>query len=328
MSTNFTGTNSAASKSSTGLALELFLNSTSIRPGEGISISVVELNTLPGVNNASASTRWPLKGLGIGPCGPLNLPMGAAVFQGYYTATNISSAQQLQLYKPGTYVCPMILSGIDAYVFQPMSFSAAIYASGSQSPWSTLNMSSSIGVSGYWAGNLLLGPTFGGFSPGLYTVVGGDEWGTLVVLHFLVASSGTAAGGLQVHVVQDGSGQPVAGRTVVAGSTSSKDDIALTPGGPALKECVHEVPSGSTVMGNGKVVLPNGTVNTISYCPPKTYTTNGTGWVSIPDATGQYYFFEIGTLQAMSAFGIIDLSQNGPTYLTVHVPSGNYTVVP
>ena len=41
-------------KSVDGLALNLFLNSTRIRPGQGISITVQEENTLSTVNNVSA----------------------------------------------------------------------------------------------------------------------------------------------------------------------------------------------------------------------------------------------------------------------------------
>jgi len=136
----------------------------------------------------------------------------------------------------------------------------------------------------------------------------------------------TAAGGLQIRVLQDNSGQPVADMAVLAGPVSSRNNLVFTPDGPSLKECVHEVANGSTVLGNGTVVLQNGTRITVPTCPPKDYTTNGTGWVSIPDATGHYYFFEVGTILRPEAHGIIELSNVGTTYLTVHMPSGNYTV--
>ncbi len=327
---SFTGIDSAASKSASGLSLALSLNSTVVHPGQGVSVTVDEMNTLSEANNVSASSNWPLKGLSIGPCGPLNLPIGIAVFQGYYAAANISTAQPLQLYKPGTYMCPMILSGIGAYVFQPTSDTAAVMGSCAPNPCFTANMSSRVSVGGYWSSNPLQGATFGSFSPGVYTVVGGDEWGGLVVLHFLVTSPNEGmSGGLLLRVVQDDSKQPIAGVTVVAGPASSKDDVAITPGGPTLKECVHGVGNGSTVYANGTVVFSNGTSVAFPACPVKTYTTNSTGWVSIPDAAGLYYFFRVGGLAPASiAYGVVELSQNGETYVTVSMPSGNYTMTP
>src|SRR5712692_9846967 len=105
-------------KSVHGLALSLLLNSTRIRPGQGISITVQEKNTLSTLNNVSASTDWPLRGLSVGPCGPLNSPVGVAIIQGYYTLSSVSAGRPLGLYQPGPYYCPMILSGIGSYVFQ------------------------------------------------------------------------------------------------------------------------------------------------------------------------------------------------------------------
>src|SRR2546428_5476502 len=121
-------------KSVDGLALSLFLNSTRIRPGQGISITVQEKNTLSTVNNVSASTKWPLSGLSLGPCGPLNFPLGVAFLQGYYTSSNVSAGKPLGLYQPGPYYCPMILSGISAYVFQPSSDRASVVGSCTPEP--------------------------------------------------------------------------------------------------------------------------------------------------------------------------------------------------
>src|SRR2546422_11517265 len=109
-----------------GLALSLLLNSTKIRPGQGISITVQELNTLSTVNNVSASAEWPLSGLSVGPCGSLNLPVGVAVFQGYYTSSSVSAGRPLALYQPGTYSCPAGMSGIKPYCFWPSSDTAFI----------------------------------------------------------------------------------------------------------------------------------------------------------------------------------------------------------
>jgi hypothetical protein len=165
------------------------------------------------------------------------------------------------------------------------------------------------------------------FPVGSYTIVAEDVWNQTVFAHFNVRS--TSERGLFVQVIRDNSMQPVADMTVVAGPAPSKDDLALTPGGPTLKECVHEVGSGSTVLPNGTVIYPNGTRTTFPICPLKVYSTNNSGWVSIPEAAGQFYFFKVGGVApTYTGYGIIELFQNKATYVTVSVPSGNYTVVP
>jgi hypothetical protein len=185
-SPEFAGKNSTTSNSANGLSLVLSLNSTIMQSGQGISVILEEQNTLPKVNEVSASTNWPLNGLKVGPCGPLNYPIGVAIFQGYYVAANISSAKPLQLYEPGVYACPMILAKIDAYTFQPLSSTADIVGSCGSSSCFTERIYSNVTANGYWNEGLLGGATFTHFNPGTYTVVAGDEWGALAILHFLV----------------------------------------------------------------------------------------------------------------------------------------------
>jgi hypothetical protein len=106
------------------------VNSTSFEPGQGIAVTVDERNTLAEVNNIPAADDWPLQGLSLGPCGTLNYPNGVAIFEGYYTSANISTAIPLKLYDPDAlYHCPGILAVITAYEFQPSSDIASIYGS-------------------------------------------------------------------------------------------------------------------------------------------------------------------------------------------------------
>lgn len=178
-------TSSTTSESVNGLLLSLSLNATTFQPGQEILVVIDEQNTLATVNNVSTSNSWPLKGLSLGPCGTLNYPIGVAIFQGYYTSSNVSSATPLQLYKPGTYHCPMILSEINAYAFQPSSDIASAYGSCDPNPCLTdFEISSEITVTGYWLNGQEAAPS--NFTPGVYTVVAGDEWGALAVLHFVV----------------------------------------------------------------------------------------------------------------------------------------------
>ncbi len=173
------------SKSVKGLSLSLTLNSTTFQPGQEISVIIDEQNTLATVNNVSTSNRWPLRGLSLGPCGALNYPFGVAIFQGYYTPSNVSSATPLQLYKPDIYFCPVILAEINSYAFQPSSDIANVFGSCDPNPcFSDFKISSEVTVMGYWTNGQEATPS--NFTSGVYTVVGGDEWGTIAVLHFVV----------------------------------------------------------------------------------------------------------------------------------------------
>jgi hypothetical protein len=187
-----TFTTNTSFKSVNGLMLSLSLNATTFQPGQEISVVIDEQNTLPTGNNVSASNNWPLNGLSLGStCETYNYPMGVAIFQGYYTSSNVSSATPLQLYNPGiSYHCPVMLA-VGYYSFAPLSDIASVFYAtadgfgGGPSPYLTdFKVSSEIKVTGCWTNGQE--PTLGNFTPGIYTVVGGDEWGTLAVLHFVV----------------------------------------------------------------------------------------------------------------------------------------------
>ena len=187
--TPFNNGNSASSQSGSGLILLLSLDSKTYQSGQQVGIYINENNTLSTPNTVITSDKWPISGLGGGPCGPLNYPFGIAIFQGNYYAANISSATPLQIYEPGIYHCPMILSSISSYVFQPLSDSADVFQMSESTAVSTMEMNTEFepAPTGYWASNNV-GATFSNFEPGVYTVVGGDEWGTLVIVHFTVTN--------------------------------------------------------------------------------------------------------------------------------------------
>jgi hypothetical protein len=185
-STDVVEMNSITSLSVNGLKLSVSLNTTTLQPGQEVSIVVDEQNTLSVSNKVLSSRNWPLNGLILGPCGTLNYPFGVSICQGYYSSANVSVATPLLLYAPGAiYHCPAILSEITAYVFQPSSNVAAILGSCDPNPCSTTEMSAEVTATGYWTGS----PTAAliNFTPGIYTVIAGDEWGTSAVLHFVVS---------------------------------------------------------------------------------------------------------------------------------------------
>jgi hypothetical protein len=82
----------------------------------------------------------------------------------------------------------MILAGISSYVFQPLSDTAAIFQVPESDAAFTLEMKTEFepAPTGYWTSNAP-NATLTNFQPGVYTVVAGDEWGALVVVHFTVS---------------------------------------------------------------------------------------------------------------------------------------------
>ena len=178
--------NAAVIQSAHGLSLSLSLDSTKYYTGNRVSIGVNEKNTLSKTNKVPTSETWPVGGLSVGPCGTYDYPFGVAIFQGNYTAANILSATPLELYDPILrHSCPLILSEISSYVFQPSSDIADMFQiSGSTAALTGEEMNSDVQPMpmGYWNGS-----TITDFEQGVYTVVAGDEWGALVVLHFTVS---------------------------------------------------------------------------------------------------------------------------------------------
>jgi hypothetical protein len=178
----------SAKSPASGLELSLQLNTTDVRAGQGVAATVDEANTGAAPINVSASADWPMQGLAVGPCGSLNYPVGLAVLRGNYDIGNVSSAQALQIYRPGISACPMILTGIGSFGFQASSDNATIFggcqAAGGGCMTETIN--STVSFSGYWSGGVLTR-----FPSGIYTVVVGDEWGGIATLHFVV--NGNAA---------------------------------------------------------------------------------------------------------------------------------------
>ena len=126
-----------------------------------------------------------------------------------------------------------------------------------------------------------------------------------------------------VQVVNGPAMTPLAGVPVTAGPASSPDDIAITPGGPTLSECVDQVPDGSSIGSNG--VVSNGTTTTLPYCPLRGYTTNATGWVTIGNATGGYYFIKAGNVNEWNDI-LLGVIANTTLTMSMPLPSGNATI--
>ena len=182
-----TENNSDTSKSSNGLSLSLTLDSITHQPGQGIAITLDESNTLPALNNVPAAENWSYSHLQKDPCDFIS-PFGLAVFRGDYTALNISSATPLTVYDPhATRLCPYLYP-VTAYSFQPSSDMANPIRITNPSPTGSFHqLKYELTIQGYWPDNVYSSNSqLTTFDTGVYTVVGGDEWGNVVVLHFYI----------------------------------------------------------------------------------------------------------------------------------------------
>ena len=180
--------NAAAFKSANGLELSLSLDATTYQLYQDVSIVIDEKNTLSKTNRVSASNKRPLSGLSLGPCNQ-GSPFGVAVFSGYYSSADVLKGTPLIIFDPnGVYHCPAFSWAEGAvYEFKPLSDNATVVGSCVPPCSYDLQINQELQLSHYWTGSYPA--TINSFDPGIYTVVAGDEWGALVVLHFTVTGN-------------------------------------------------------------------------------------------------------------------------------------------
>jgi len=189
------GLNSAAAKSANGLSFAVSTDLTTYQPGQDVQIVTDEKNTLTKTNNVRVSDDWPLNGLTRMYFGNPNpdIPYGIAVYQGDYTSTNYSTATPLNLDNPtAIYLGPPVIAPI-LFSFQSLSDIADIIPGNSipggyaSSIINQQQISAEMTLKGYWTDDSVSKFTY--FSPVVYTIVGGDEWGNLALVHFTVSDS-------------------------------------------------------------------------------------------------------------------------------------------
>jgi rhodanese-related sulfurtransferase len=168
-----------SAQSENGLQLRVSVNASSLTSGKALQITLSEYNTLSTTNNVSAEKNWGIDGLTTGACPNTSvLPFGVAVFNGQYTAQNISQATPLDIFAP--VACPQYIRLITSYIFLPHSINAAVMPGGDVS--SPTPMSANITVDGTYKQGTQLTPLV----PGVYTIVAGDEWGMLEFIYINV----------------------------------------------------------------------------------------------------------------------------------------------
>jgi hypothetical protein len=158
-----------------GLELRVSVNATKISSGEGVQVSLSEFNTLQAVNNVSASRSWPVQ-VSLGPCRNVYVPpFGIVVYRGNIVEENLSQGKQVTIFP--FVACPLFLRLVTGYVFQPLSDLALVLPS-SGSALTPL------------VGNVTVKMDYSSqarpLSPGDYTILAADEWGTLVFVYFTI----------------------------------------------------------------------------------------------------------------------------------------------
>jgi hypothetical protein len=173
---------------SNGLRLGLTLSTSSTG---ALNVTVSEFNTLDHVNDVTDGSGFPpatnrtdfYEWYG-GICS--NSPIGYEVVQGNYGENNFTQGTALALAIQSPVQCAEVGGGSNNYISNPLSDVANL----------------SRASSGFWIGSLVAysgnpcfddldpGPScplsFVSFPPGTYSVVAGDEWGQIVVLHFTI----------------------------------------------------------------------------------------------------------------------------------------------
>jgi len=184
-----TSTHTTAQSTTNGQGLRLSLSATTSESAtvSSFNVAISDFNTLDAMD-APTITGVPAAGgknLTLEPCS--QLPLGFGVWEGYYVAGNLSASLPLNLFQPGVYDCPIEFP-IAYFSFYPLSDNVSLY---SQQPtklgnatvptdmW-TMPDAFSHSFSGYWTDQ----GTFMQFPPGAYTLVGGDDYGQLAIVHF------------------------------------------------------------------------------------------------------------------------------------------------
>jgi hypothetical protein len=151
-------------------------------PNGSYTFTVRESNLLNSVNNVTGvrAIEWAYPQNSLGPYPPVlyGSVVELAVVQGHYGGNNYTSSEALVFYSGPCTCAPQTEIGDSPYVypFQPLNDTF------SNPDGSPRLASASVTTSGYWTvgqdGVAAMKP----FPPGAYTVIGADEWGSVVLL--------------------------------------------------------------------------------------------------------------------------------------------------
>jgi len=151
--------------------LTLTLNSTTVSPAGGVTVSAFLNGT--GTGNVTAVSSWAFvnSSLWVDRCG---WPLGIGIMQGHYTLDNYSLGTLLQ---PGT---SLNCAGHPAprwFYFGSQASKVLVTLSGTPAFW---ELQTVLPFNATYTGRQSL-------SPGVYTAVAADEWGDFVMTNFRVS---------------------------------------------------------------------------------------------------------------------------------------------
>jgi len=145
-----------------------------------LTIKVDEFNLLDSPNDVTATNGWAYPSNSLDPFNncPIFLLDGFAVASGHYEMNNLSEANPLRLYnaESGQLSCSSD-SYPNEYEFQPLSDRVSNYGVPALSE----------AITGYYSQS---GSSFISFPSGVYTVIGADQWGNVLLLYFTASPSG------------------------------------------------------------------------------------------------------------------------------------------
>jgi len=166
----------ATSENNNSSPLQLFLSIDSEyeNPAEPISIDIGLNNTGSIPLTLAKSDNWPRNDMGSGLCS--HLPFGISILKGYYTEQNMSSAKSLVIYDIVPCPAPTL---VKSYTFEPSSSKATQECDTLFSCPGPTDMKAHLVIPDF-----MYNGQHHSFDVGNYTLVGGDEWGHVVIQHF------------------------------------------------------------------------------------------------------------------------------------------------
>lgn len=182
------------------LQLRLSVNATYTGGQDGnvaIHIKLDEYNTLQdSYDKVLTSNAWGLSGLSLGSCGDGIYPFGIAVYAGDYVAGNSSEASNLTQASPlpifnTSQPCPQYVPEVSGYLFSPASNVAVVLPGNA----SAVQIGSNLTATTVYRSGVNTSTSPINLGPGTYTVAAGDEWDSVVAVHFTIGegSSTTSA---------------------------------------------------------------------------------------------------------------------------------------
>lgn len=176
-----------------GLRLTLSISSTTFKSGDSVFVFIDEWNTKTTGNNVTTASAKssPISGLtyNLNPNGTglyyYTYPIGISIWQGDYDLTEASSIRPLAIQNPSDVKYGPLIPVMASYDFKPLSDIATFRAENpNELEPASFRVTGTISPSGFWSTGL---NSFRNFPQGTYTVVGGDEWGAVAILHFTVS---------------------------------------------------------------------------------------------------------------------------------------------